>query len=180
MRQSVGWWADFSAGWPGGAALKEAGAIGIIVYIGEGRQGKRITGAQYREAIAAGLSVRFVGELSIHDAEFGWDRGVEFAHATLADFDVRGIPRRQFVACAADEHLTTAQIPTAVRFAQGFESVIGHELTGCYGFREFIRACIGHAGSWYWLAGSPPPADLDDWVLFWQRNDRTIFVSGIV
>lgn len=178
MRQSLGRWYDFSAGWPGAAAIKASGAVGILVYIGEGSQGKRITGAQYRQAIAAGLLVRFVCELNIHDAEVGWVRGVEFAHATLADFDARGIPRDQFVACAADEHLTQAQLPTAVDFARGFESVIGAK-AGCYGFREFIRACIGVVGSWYWLAGSPPPADLDDWVLFWQRNDGTTWVSGI-
>ena len=179
MRQSLGQWYDYSAGWPGGMAIKASGAVGILVYIGEGSQKKRITGAQYREAIAAGLQVRFVCELNTHDTERGWAGGVEFAHATLADFAARGIPRRQYVACAADEHLTPAQVQTAVLYARGFESVIGRDLTGCYGFREFIRACIGRVGSWYWLAGSPPPADLDDWVLFWQRNDGKTWVSGI-
>lgn len=180
MRRPLGRWYDFSAGWPGAAAIVASGAVGILVYIGKGSAGKRITGAQYREAIAAGLLVWFVCELNTHDAEGGWNQGVDFAWATLADFDVRGIPRDQWVACAADEHLSQAQIPTAIEFARGFESVIGAK-TGCYGFAEFVRAChAAGVGFWYWLAGSMPSGDLDAFVLFWQRNDSgVVWIGGI-
>lgn len=179
-------WADYSAGYPGATALKAAGFEGAIRYIGEGTSGKRLSAAERADFAAHGLQYLLACEFDTHDAEGGYNRGQQYAVDALADARYKGVPDSVGIACAADEHLTTAQIPTAVEFARGFRDTIGQARTGVYGFSEFVAAV--HAagiGSWYWQSGTKPVSPgTGEFVDFWQRNGSnglptTVVVAGI-
>ncbi|PKV95933.1 uncharacterized protein DUF1906 [Amycolatopsis echigonensis] len=175
--QSIARWADFSAGWPGAAALKAAGYTGAICYVGLGSGTKRLTAAHYQDCVANGLQVLLVAEYDTHDAEHGYATGHANAQLALDDARALGIPDTVGIACVADEHLTPDQIPTAVEYARGFHDVLGLARTGAYGFGEFVDA-VHAAGlaSWWWRCGSTPD---EPWMTFWQRNDGTTVVGGV-
>jgi hypothetical protein len=168
---AIATWADYSGGYPGGAALRAAGIAGVIRYVGLGSSSKRITRAEYLDLVANGIEVRLVAELGTHDAEGGYAAGVANARAALADARALGIPDTVGIAAACDEHLTSAQVPTAVQYAHGFADVLGTDRAGAYGFAEFVDAV--HAADivgWWWKCGSAPTAAEAAWITFWQRN----------
>lgn len=176
-------WADYSGGYPGAASLAAAGFSGAIRYIGKGTAGKRLTAAERQDFDAHGFAYLLVCELDTHDAEGGYAAGRSFAQVALADARANGVPDSVGIACAADEHLTTAQIPGAVEYARGFRDVVGQSRHGAYGFSEFLAA-VHAAGlaSWYWQSGSPPSVtETDGYVHFWQRNtgQTTSSVNGV-
>lgn len=182
----MGVWADYSAGYPGAAALKAAGFEGAIRYIGEGSSGKRLSASERADFDAHGFSYLLVCEFDIHDAEGGYSRGQQYAVDALADARYKGVPESVGIACAADEHLTAAQVPAAVEYARGFRDTVGQARTGAYGFSEFVAAV--HAagiGSWYWQSGNPPTTTgTAGYVRFWQRNGydgkpTTTYANGI-
>lgn len=176
-------WADYSGGYPGGAALKAAGFTGVIRYVGIGRSTKRITGAEYRDLVAHGLEVLLVCELDTHDAEGGYNAGVSNARAALADARNLGIPDSVGIAAAADEHLNSAQVAVAVQYVRGFHDVLGEARTGAYGFAELVDAVhpTGYAG-WTWKCGTGPTGAEGSWLTFWQRNvaPTTETVNGVI
>jgi Domain of unknown function (DUF1906) len=173
-------WADYSAGYPGGAALVAAGFVGIIAYVGLGSGPKLITAADYQDAIAHGLRVLLVAELDIRDAEGGYPAGVTNAQKALADARSKGIPDSVGIAATCDEHLTPAQISTCVDYVRGFRDVLGQARTGAYGFAEFVDAVHsqGYAG-WWWKSGAAPTASESQWVTFWQQNTGAVVVNKI-
>lgn len=180
-------WADYSGGRPSGAALKAAGFGGVIRYIGLGNEGKQINGAEYRGLVADGVQVLLVAELGTGDAwgtetddDFG--RGANYARIALADARANGIPDSVPIACAADAHAAAFQIDDVVRYARGFESVLGKARTGFYGFQETLTAVHNAGvGSWYWRCGSAPSTAEKTWTNFWQRNagETRRTVSGV-
>jgi glycoside hydrolase-like protein len=179
-------WADYSAGYPGAATLAAAGFSGAIRYIGKGTAGKRLTAAERADFDAHRFPYLLVCELDTHDAEGGYESGKAYGAVALADARAKGVPDSVGIACAADEHLTTAQVPTAVDYARGFRDAVGQDRMGAYGFSEFVAAVrAAGIGTWFWQAGNPPAVTgTDGFVHFWQRNgyDRaqtTTVVGGI-
>lgn len=180
-------WADYSGGRPSGTALKAAGFGGVIRYIGLGNEGKQINAPEYRGLVADGIQVLLVAELGTGDAwgtdtddDFG--RGASYARIALADARANGIPDSVPIACAADAHAAAFQIDDVVRYARGFESVLGKGRTGFYGFQETLTAVHNAGvGSWYWRCGSAPSTAEKTWTNFWQRNagETRRTVSGV-
>lgn len=181
-------WADYSAGRPSGAALRAAGFVGVIRYVGIGRLGKRITAAEYRDLVAEGLQVALVAELGVDDAwgtssDDDYARGVRNGILARSDAAMLGIPPSVPIACAADAHAANQQqIGDAVRYATGFEDAVGQGRAGYYGFNETLNAVhAAGVGSWWWRCGSEPTAAEKQWVTFWQRNTTpaVINVQGV-
>lgn len=145
--------------------------MGVIRYVGLGGTTKRLSAGEYANLKANGVLVLLVAELDTHDAEAGYSGGVANANAALADARAIGVADADiFIFCAADEHLSAGQIPTAVAYAKGFQDVLGQGRTGPYGFAEYVDAV--HAagiGSAYWKCGAAPTPG-ETWVTFWQRN----------
>lgn len=166
-------WVDYSAGQPGGAALKAAGITGAIRYVGTPGRAKNITAAEYADLIAHGIAVLLVHENVTGDVLRGSSGGVMDAQASQADARNCGIPESVGIASSADQHLTAAQVTASLDYQAGFHSVLGAR-TGAYGFGEFVDA-VRAAGtaSWFWKAGSAPSTDERAWVTFWQRNAGT-------
>jgi hypothetical protein len=182
-------WADYSAGRPSGAALKAAGFVGVLRYVGLGSSKKRITAAEYKDLAAAGVEVLLVAELGTNDAwgtssDDDYARGI--TNATIARQDARaaGVPDWVGIAAAADAHAANRQqINDAVAYTRGFRDVLGLGRTGFYGFSETLNA-VHDTGvaSWFWRCGSQPSVADQSWVNFWQRNapPTTRVVSGVV
>lgn len=184
-------WADYSTGRPSGAALKAAGFVGVIRYVGVGSLGKRITADEYASLARSGVQVLLAAELATGDAwgahadiAAAYARGRAYARLALDDARALGIPDWVGIAACADEHAVTAdEIACAVEYAKGFRDVLGYGRTGFYGFGETSRA-VRAAGvvSWHWRCGSEPSKAEQLWLHFWQRNKAptTRTVSGIV
>lgn len=176
-------WADYSGGRPSGAALRAAGFVGVLRYVGIGGPEKRITASEYRDLRGAGLDVLLVAEQWTTDAWGGYAAGLANARAALNDARALGIPDTIGIAAAADAHAANAgQIAAAVEYVRAFRDVLGVGRTGFYGFVETSNA-VRAAGvaSWHWRCGSYPDAAARTWVHFWQRNSglTTTPVSGV-
>jgi hypothetical protein len=176
-------WADYSAGRPGGAALRAAGFAGVIRYVGTPGHTKNITAAEYADLVAEGLSVLLVYELGTTDWQGGYNAGVANADAAAIDAHNCGIPLSVGIAASVDMHLNASQVPMALNYLRGFQAALGRAQTGAYGFAEFVNA-VHAAGtaSWLWRCGSAPSAAESTYTTFWQRNagQTTMTVGGIV
>ncbi|HEY2101427.1 MAG TPA: DUF1906 domain-containing protein [Pseudonocardia sp.] len=175
-------WADYSAGRPGGAALRSVGFTGVIRYVGTPGHTKNITAAEYADLVAHGLQVLLVYELGTTDWAGGYNAGVSNAQAAAIDAHNCGIPTSVSIAASVDMHLNASQVPTALNYLRGFQAALGRARTGAYGFSEFTQAAHDAGlGSWWWLCGTAPSNAQRQWVTFWQRNAGITeqVVSGI-
>lgn len=180
---------DFSGRPPGAAAIVARGVRVVLRYIGLGSESKQISRAEWQDYLDHGVLVLLVAELGVNDAWEGFDDyalGAARARIALADIDATAPPSvdrsHVFVACAADAHASSAtQIQDAVRYSQGFASVVGLWRSGFYGFSETSRAvhAAGAAG-WHWRCGSEPPRVEQEWLHFWQRNTppQVVVING--
>ncbi|HEY4018998.1 MAG TPA: glycoside hydrolase domain-containing protein [Pseudonocardiaceae bacterium] len=162
-------WADYSAGRPGGTALRAAGFSGVIRYVGTPGRTKNITAGEYQDLVGHSMSVLLVHENATGDVLRGYAGGVADAHAALNNARACSIPDSVGIASASDRHLTAAQVRVGVQYQAGFASVLGVERTGAYGFHEFISAVrAAHSASWLWQCGTRPVGNAG--VHLWQRN----------
>jgi hypothetical protein len=170
---------DYSAAPIPGSAIRKAGYDFVIRYVDDpalGLRPKHCRAAEYADLVAAGLDVWLVFEQAVTDMLGGYGAGV--ANARRAQAGARALGHQGLIFMASDMHLTAAQIPVALQYIRGAESVLGHGATGVYGFWELIDAAItAGVGSAYWQAGiAPAPTDP---VHLWQRNDGFVTVGGI-
>src|SRR5437879_3849824 len=126
MVNAIAEWADYSAGYPGAAALRAAGFSGAVRYIGLGTGSKLMTAAEYRDFEANNFDFHLVAEYDTHDAEHGYATGRANAHIAVDDARAKGIPdirpngKPVGIASAADEHLYGGTIQVGVDYARGF------------------------------------------------------------
>jgi hypothetical protein len=176
---AAGKWFD-AAGKPDPMQAKRQGFVGCFLYFGTPGFGKNCTKAYYQAVQAAGLAVIGVVEHNQHDAELGAPAGASYAQAGIADMAAQGAAGWP-LGVTADEHLTVAQIPTAVAFQAAASHVIrsaGRQSMG-YGFAEFIRALrSAHLADIEWQAGSQ--SLVDGLTHFWQDNTATELVGHAV
>jgi hypothetical protein len=181
--------ADYSAGRPSGVALRAAGFGGVVRYIGLGSAGKRLTPAEYRDLVAAGLQVLLVAELGTTDSwgtstDDDYARGKANAAVALKDAVACGVPAQGAVIFAASDAPSSASwhVTDTVAYVRGFRDVLGLARTGHYGFQA-TNAAVHAAGvaSFFWRCGSEPSTADKAWVHLWQRNRNptTRVVSGV-
>src|ERR1700758_526591 len=162
-------YADYSAGRPGGAALRAAGFSGAIRYLFAGSAGKLITAAEYADLVANGLDVLCVVERGTTDADGGYTAGESTAQAALACARALGIPD-DVVICAANDKPGYSQAD--VDYVRGFRDVLGLGRTGAYGSGPYVALCATQSvASWLWQSGkSPARTGTTGIVSAWQRN----------
>lgn len=176
--QSIGRWADASSH-PSGAALVEAGYVGVFVYAGTPGRDKNITRAVYQDYVAHGLQIAAVYENVADDISSG--AGAQHARDIMADLGSVGAPNSMPICAAADEHLTAGQVQVGVGYQGDFyrtaKATGWAGLVGGYGFSEFTQAIWeARVAEWLWQCGSA--AVLWNGVTFWQRNDGQPYVGG--
>lgn len=173
---------DYSEVRPSGTTIRADGYTGVIRYIGEGSAGKRLTAAEYRDLVGAGLQVWFVVELGVHDVSGEYAAGQTRGRDALADLQALGITDTTSpIFCCMDEHVTKVDTSAdAVAYAQGFASVVGKGRAGFYGFGDSLGAVHGaDVVSAYWLCGTKPGAAVAAWIHLWQDNTSFVSVGGV-
>lgn len=162
----LGIWADYAGGTVPGAALRGAGYVGAIRYVGIGSGAKRLTATELASHQTAGITVLGVAESTATEANNGFGAGVADAKAVLADPLTATLP----VIFATNDQPTYTSAD--VQYVAGFASVLGAARTGAYGFASFLTAVrAAGAATWFWQAGDPPNlTGTDGWVHLWQRQ----------
>lgn len=173
----LGLWFDYSQGRPSGAALKAAGARGVMRYVGVGGSStlpaKRLTAGELADLTGHGLIVLGAVESSTTRSNGGRAQGVADGKAALADPVTKKLP----VLFATNDQPAWSQ--ANVDYVAGFQSIVGKARTGVYGFGAFLTACSkAGLGSVYWQAGpSPSRTGTTGLVHFWQRQGGAVQAS---
>lgn len=169
---------DYSAGQIPGAAVRAAGHSFVVRYVGTPGRRKNITAGEYRDLVAAGVTVWLVYENSTEDAMGGFTGGAAAARAARADANAVGYPAGGPIFFCADRHLSQVEIPTGLAYLDGAASVLGKAAVGAYGFSEFINPARsgGHA-TFFWQCGSR--STVGSGVHLYQRNTGSTNVGGI-
>ena len=176
----VSLWVAYSSGRPSGAALRAAGIVGVVRYVGVGSAGKRLTAAEYQDLTAAGVQVAGVVETTTTRSAAGYAAGVTDGRSAAADCAAMGCDPTMplFATC---DNTTWGQ--ANLDYVRGFRDAVGQSRTGAYGFAPFVTA-VHSAGTadWFWEAGHPSGAA---WVHLWQRNGfggtpTTATIGGVV
>lgn len=161
-------YADYSAGKPGGAALRAAGFSGVHRYLPPfGTAGKQLTSAEYADLTAHGLEVIGVVEVGINDADGGYAAGQHNAAIAASSAAELGMPADCTICAANDKPGYSA---ADVDYVRGFRDTLGFARTGAYGYGAFLGLCAPYA-AYRWQAG-PAPSRTGTSALAsaWQRN----------
>lgn len=143
---------DYSAGRPGGAAIKAAGYDFVIRYCGQPNNPKCATRAEVADLLAHGVAVALVFESYASRASEGFAAGVADAQAAVAHQAALGIPASRPIYYAVDYDAD----PTVVEpYFRGVASVAGPDAAyGSYRVVQRLQA-DGLAGDvWQTVAWS--------------------------
>lgn len=137
---------DYSSGRPAGAAVRRAGYVGVVRYIGTPGRGKNLTRAEAQDMLANDVPIALVYEGGAGWMLGGSSAGAAAARACVDDARTCGVEIRG-VFFAADFDVTNSGQMAAVQMClSGAASVLSRELTGVYGEADVIDACLS-AGS---------------------------------
>lgn len=141
---------DYSAGWPPPAAIKAAGYVGVVRYVGTPGRAKNLTRTEAQAMTSAGIPIALVYETTAGWALGGAAVGTAAARAALADAAACEVQVR-CVYFAVDVDVTDAQQMQAVqRTLGGAADVLGRDRTGVYGEADVIDACVPAHAAYGW------------------------------
>lgn len=142
---------DYSAGRPTAAAVKAAGHVGVIRYIGTPGRTKNLTRAEYQDMVNQVVGVGLVYENRAGDAAGGYAAGVNAARAARADADAVGYPSSRPIYFAVDsDQVTAAQFQAAMNYLDGAVSVLGFDQVGVYGEYDIVEMAVGKHCRYGW------------------------------
>lgn len=174
---------DYSAGVPGAAAIKAAGYVGAVRYIGFPTRRKCTSAAELADFTRHGLGMALVYEDTADDWRGGRARGREAGARARAHATQIGFPTSRPIYMAVDRDVVTdTEFAAAVEYLRGAaETLGGVQLTGVYGEHDVCaRAAQAGAASWFWQcrAWSGTPVRLFAGRHLYQRVG-TVRVGGI-
>ncbi|HSL51992.1 MAG TPA: glycoside hydrolase domain-containing protein [Candidatus Deferrimicrobiaceae bacterium] len=142
---------DYSAGFPGAAAIKAAGYAGAVRYIGTPGNRKCATADELDDFNAHGLGMALVFEQTAGQWRSGFEQGRRDAQAARHHADAIGWPRNRPIYMAIDQDVVTEEEYRAVgRYLDGAGEVLGRDLTGPYGEYEVCRRSAEWGFPWQW------------------------------
>lgn len=143
--------ADYSAGKPGARALRDAGFVGAVRYIGQPGWTKNTSAAELADFQAHGLGMGLVFELGAGDWRGGFTAGARHARDARAHADAIGFPRNRPIYMAIDQDVVTiAEFEMAMAYLDGAASVLGKERTGPYGEHDVCAWSWDRGYRWQW------------------------------
>lgn len=153
--------ADYSAGKPGAAALKRAGFVGAVRYIGQPGWTKNTSAAELQDFNEHGLGMALVFELSAGDWRGGFEAGVRNARAARDHADAIEFPPDRPIYMAVDQDVVSeAEFRQVDAYLDGAASVLHKLRTGPYGEFEVCRRSAERGYVWQWQcrawSGTPP------------------------
>lgn len=143
---------DYSAGFPGAQAIKDAGYPGAVRYIGFPDRRKCATASELRDFNRHGIGMALVFEDDAADWRGGRPAGRRAATLGRAHATAIGFPLGRPVYLAIDQDVVnTGEFETMLDYLRGANEVIGAALTGVYGEADVIdRARDAGVASWFW------------------------------
>jgi hypothetical protein len=126
---------DYSAGFPGAAAIKAAGYAGAVRYIGLPGNPKNTTGQELDDFRAHELGMALVFERVTTDWRMGYAGGQSFGRQARDHANTIGFPADRPIYMAVDQQVVgLAEHDTAMNYLHGAANVLGGKaLTGVYG-----------------------------------------------
>lgn len=145
---------DYSAGYPGARAIRDAGFGGVIRYLRkEGTSRVRpITAAELADMRAHGLSVALVYQaVSTSRVLAGRDAGAHDARWALAQAAAIGVPEPRAIYFAADRDIVgETQIVSVLAYLDGAASVLGRSRVGIYGEADVVARAVPEHAAYGW------------------------------
>lgn len=174
--------ADYSQGFPGARHLKAAGFGGAVRYIGSPGNIKCTTAEELADFTREDLGMALVFEQTAGQWRGGYEQGRRDALAARHHASAVGFPLHRPIYFAIDQDVVTEDEFKAMdAYADGWASVLGHELCGPYGEYDVVRRCWDRGFRWAWQcrawSGVPTPRMFDERHLF--QRVGTVTVNGI-
>ena len=192
---------DYSAGRPGGKAIKDAGYQFVVRYLsdgGPGLPGKLLTPQEADDLLSNSVAIAVVWETVAQRILGGQDAGAADARAAVAQIARCGGPDDRPVYFAADWDATPQQQDPIDDYLRGAADVIGVERVGVYGgYWPLSRAKTEETERWFWQTGAwsgglqaPNPNAPGDWphrpqpvpfldTQVYQRPGQYVTVGGV-
>jgi hypothetical protein len=171
---------DYSAGFPGARAIKQAGYAGAVRYIGQPGRGKNTSRGELDDFSANDIGMALVFEQLDTDWQGGLTQGLLSGRRARDHATAIGFPADRPIYMAVDHDLVQAgEFSTMVKYLRGASSSLGGvHLTGVYGEADVIdRARDAGVAEWFWQTAA------------WSRGRRTeahlyqrigtVYVGGI-
>lgn len=143
---------DYSAGFPGAQAIKDAGYVGAARYIGFPDRRKCTNAAELDDFNRHGIGMALVFEDNVTHWRGGRPAGRQAATLGKAHADAIGIPPGCPLYLAIDQDVVnTGEFETMLDYLRGANSVLGALWTGVYGEADVIdRARDAGVAEWFW------------------------------
>lgn len=143
--------ADYSQGFPGAKALKEAGFAGAMRYIGSPGNIKCATAAELQDFMENGLSMGLVFEQTAGQWRNGYSQGQRDATAARHHASAIGFPLDRPIYFAIDQDVVSTEEFEAVdSYADGWASVLGLDFCGPYGEHDVCARLWNRGFKWTW------------------------------
>lgn len=171
---------DYSAGWPGAAAIAHAGYVGAVRYIGFPSNRKCTNAAELRDFTLHGLGMALVFEQSITNWKGGRAAGERDARLGRNHANAIGFPSNRPIYMAVDtDVVSAADFNIMLDYLRGANSVLGGPgSTGVYGEADVVDRCRQAGVAEYqwqtkaWSRGRTTTANLLQLI-------GSVYVSGI-
>jgi hypothetical protein len=174
---------DYSAGFPGASAIRNAGYLGAVRYIGFPSRVKCTTAGELRDYSAHGRGMALVYQDGTGDWLGGYGGGQTAGRRAREHADAVGFPITRPVYFAIDRDIVTAaDFSTVVEYLRGASTIVGGVgLTGVYGeYDVTVRARQAGVCSYFWQcrAWSGTPVRLDPQRHLYQHVG-TVYINRI-
>jgi hypothetical protein len=171
---------DYSAGFPGAAAIARAGYVGAVRYIGFPSNRKCTNAAELRDFTLHGLGMALVFEQSITNWKGGRAAGERDARLGRNHANAIGFPSNRPIYMAVDtDVVSAADFNIMLDYMRGANSTLGGPaLTGVYGEADVVDRCRQAGVAEYqwqtkaWSRGRTTTANLLQLI-------GSVYVSGI-
>jgi hypothetical protein len=155
---------DYSAGFPGAQAIRDAGYAGAVRYIGFPDRRKCATASELADFMANQIGMALVYENTLTEWRGGYSAGQAGAHRARNHANSIGFPSDRPIYVAIDQDVVTnGEFDRMTDYLQGAGSVLGGPTrTGVYGEADAIdHAREQGVATWFWQTAA------------WSRGRRT-------
>lgn len=143
---------DYSWARPGGAAIKNAGRIGVVRYLFEdGQGGKGLDAGELADLLANGLEIVLVYEAYARSPLEGRGTGVAHAQAAQREINRLGLPKNSPVYFAVDWDANANEQGAIDEYLRGCADVLGADRIGVYGSYAVMDRCMANGtAKFFW------------------------------
>jgi hypothetical protein len=172
---------DYSGGFPGAAAIKDAGYPGAVRYIGTPGNRKNATALELADFIAHGIGMALVFEQSATNWRGGFERGKVDGRAGRDHANRIGFSADRPIYMVIDQDVVlSGEFAAMIEYLRGAGTTLGGaELVGVYGEADVIdRARDAGVAHWFWQTAAWSRGRVAGGLHLYQRVG-TVTVNGV-